>query len=122
MPNTWKYFAHRSDGINPKDTIHPQFMHIYNSKIAVSACGKGEIVPVIATEVDIDFQECRKTKGHLGYYYGYLNDRDKSPSMIFAYMVQFQVCFPYGIDAELECNRGRIVVMAIEEEKENADV
>lgn len=49
-------------------------------------------------------------------YYGWqpVGDEDARPRMIFPHRILFEMCFPYGPQAEAERGRGRIVRLLVE--------
>ena len=88
------FFGHEKNGA---------FYHVYPSKGQVSMCGNKTIIPL---EVVLDEN---------GAYFGWwsYNDDTVSPCMIYDFMPALEMCFPYGIKAEIDVEKGQIVKLSV---------
>lgn len=98
-PKGWDMFAHRMDD---GERLH----HVQPTSQMVALYGRGEVVAVDVREIP---------SGSDATHYGWLEVGAKTPSMIWPSMVQLEMCFPYGMKAEVDRGRGRCVMLAIEE-------
>ncbi len=88
------YFAHEIDG---------KFRHVFSNEIQVKMCGREPIIPV---EVTID---------ETGEYFGWLDFKDQKtkPCMIYDSLLLLDCCFPYGMKAEIDAGKGKMVKLTI---------
>lgn len=93
----WTMFAN-----DEREGRYDGFSHVFRSKIQVGMCGDAPIVPVTVTE-DPE-----------GPYWGWIATGETAPSMIFRHKVQFEICFPYGVQVEVAAGKGRIVKLKVE--------
>lgn len=51
-------------------------------------------------------------------HWGWMRPDDTQPIMIYPREVLFRVCFPYGVQAEVDAGKGRVVRLTVTETKE----
>lgn len=108
LHGVWRMYAGRGE-----DSIGPYFAHVSTHPMYPKAHGHDEIV-----EVDV-------VEDSNGRYLGWIDapglftspKYDGVPVMIQQHEILFRVQFPYGIDAETERGRGRVVHLEITEAK-----
>ena len=98
-PGRWRMYAHRYDSGD---------LHNLGSLRYVQAHGVSKpIVEVDVTEVAEDDPAAT--------HWGWLRANDDTPVMIYPREVLFRVCFPYGVQAEVDAGKGRVVRLAVTE-------
>lgn len=80
-----------------KNFGHPRYVQAY---------GHDEVVPVTLTETAD------------GPYYGWLRADGDEPCMIQQREKLFDMQFPYGVDAEVKAGKGRVVRLAVAEQRD----
>jgi hypothetical protein len=48
-----------------------------------------------------------------GSYYGWLRTGESVPTMIYDHRIPFNMCFPYGVQAEVKAGNGRVVRLTV---------
>ena len=98
MAEQWDMFAHR----------HDAGLWNVGSRAFVDAHGlRDPIVAVTVVEVPDD--------DPAGTHWGWIASGHDKPSMIWPNRACFDVCFPYGAEAEEKAGRGRAVRLAVTE-------
>lgn len=69
-------------------------------------------VPKPIVEVDVtEVADDNSTATH----WGWMRPADTEPVMIYPREVLFRICFPYGVQAEVDAGKGRVVRLAVTE-------
>lgn len=107
MPDVgrWHMFAHRYDNGG---------LHNLGVRRFVEAHG------VAAPIVEVDVAEVHDYDP-AATHWGWMRPTDTQPVMVYPHEVLFRVCFPYGVQAEIDAGKGRIVRLAVTEIKEDDD-
>jgi len=102
LGETWEMYAHR-DGKGG-------FRHVFGRKAQVAMTGPAEIVPVTVTIVP---EPDNTHWAWLDYVYGEWNNL--APTMIWESLFQLEMCFTYGMQAEIDLGRGIPVTLLVQE-------
>jgi len=95
----WRMWAHRYDNGD---------LHNLGSRRYVEAHGlRKPIIEVDVAEVSDDDPAAT--------HWGWMRPTDTEPVMIYPREVLFRVCFPYGVQAEVDAGKGRMVRLAVAE-------
>jgi len=98
-PGRWRMWAHRYDSGD---------LHNLGSRRYVEAHGVPKpIVEVNVTEVADDDPAAT--------HWGWMRPTDTEPVMIYPREVLFSMCFHYGVQAEVNAGKGRVVRLAVTE-------
>lgn len=93
MRNTWILYAHQY-GDTFKHVGSKKWVELYPSNN-----------PMVKVKVKIDEN---------GDYYGWIDKGKEVPKMIFPNKMQFDICFPYGVEEAEKAGRGKAVRLKIE--------
>ncbi|ACU71891.1 hypothetical protein Caci_2982 [Catenulispora acidiphila DSM 44928] len=96
---TWRMFAHRYDS----GDLHNLGSRRYVEFHGVSA-------PIVEVDV-VEVSDDDPTATH----WGWMGMDITEPVMIYPREVLFRVCFPYGVQAEVDAGKGRVVRLAVTE-------
>lgn len=66
-------------------------------------------------KLDYPIVEVTVAEGEDGPYYGWVDTDEQVPTMIHAHRILFSMCFPYGVQAEVDAGKGRVVRLTVEE-------
>lgn len=98
-PGRWRMWAHRYDNGD---------LHNLGSRRYVEFHG----VPKPIVEVDVvEVAEGDSAATH----WGWIRAGETEPIMIYPREVLFRVCFPYGVQAEVDAGKGCVVRLAVSE-------
>lgn len=98
-PGRWRMWAHR---YNNGD------LHNLGSRRYVEAHGLTN--PILEVDV-VEVADDDPATTH----WGWMQAGKTEPVMIYPREVLFRVCFPYGVQAEVDAGRGRVVRLAVTE-------
>lgn len=104
-PGAWRMFAHRYENGDLRNLGSRRYVEAHSVW--------APIVEVSVAEVpDGD---------PAATHWGWMATDATEPVMIYPREVLFRVCFPYGVQAEVDAGKGRVVRLAVTEVAESAD-
>lgn len=99
MPDTWRMYAVRlDDGL-----LH----YVEHDRRGTAMYGVTPILPVEARLV--------KQIDPAATHWAWIGAGETKPSLVYPAWPLFSICFPYGVKAEVEAGKGRVVRLAITE-------
>lgn len=72
---------------------------------------------VCNSDEDVYKVELEETSELYSSYVGYFDYKENNVIFVFSNRLQLSCCFPYGLDAELEENKGRVVYLRVKSEE-----
>lgn len=72
---------------------------------------------ICSPDEDIYKVELEETSELYSSYVGYLDYKENNVIFVFSNRLQLSCCFPYGLDAELAENKGRVVYLRVKSEE-----
>lgn len=97
MKKSWDMYAHE----NTRDNGEKWFAHVGEKKWVELHMLKE---PIVAVKVTLDEK---------GTYWGWMHSSKDKPSMIYPSLKLLEMCFPYGLEIEVEHGNGKAVRLTI---------